>query len=301
MTASSGGFELRGNDDDETRLLVHGQAGYSLAVPGRPRIIKPALDMPRYDVVLALTDAPIEIGLRIDTLTAAETALQPAELIRAFATAYVQSRAAAPDGVELTDMDGKSIANGATEGMRATYPLRDTEGGMEYVGVMLRGAQVLYVTARFTKGVTTPFAWANLRSVLQHHQSWVPGELASTSVWPDAPMLLKPSVKFELSESASREAQAKANEIAELSSEQVERIANLLITSASTDDPPTTPWHPFLNQMTSRQVAGAVPSRVAEILLRDLDAVTSMHDYRGWCWECYVGVGNRAELQLRTN
>ena len=49
VTAPSTGFELRGRDGDETRLLV-GDVGYSLAVPGHPRVIAPPAEAPRYSV-----------------------------------------------------------------------------------------------------------------------------------------------------------------------------------------------------------------------------------------------------------
>jgi len=125
--------------------------------------------------------------------------------------------------------------------------------------------------------------------------------LPSTQLWPATSTIAPPSVKLELSESASRDARAKADEVGNVPPSDVDRLADLLLASANTDDAPTIEMHPFLHEMTARKVAACVPSRVAEVLLRDIAAVKSMHDFRAWCWQCYWAVGNRAELRRTTN
>jgi hypothetical protein len=295
----TGGFELRGTDSDETRLLVHEGVGYSMAIPGRPGVVTPSHALPRYDVVLQLADAPIEIGLRIDRL--GKTAIEPAAMLASLTTSYVQSRAASPSEESISPMGRRGLAPGASAGLRATYPLRgDDAAAMEFLAVLLRDDNALHLTVRFRKGETTPFAWGNLRAILLNSQSWTPGTLASTDVWPRETRFVKPTVAFELSESAVAEARAKANDLGEVTPDEVNAIADVLLDVAKSDEPATLPWLPLLNQHAASRVAMAVPPRIAEVLVRDIDAVQSMVDYRGWAWECFWAVGNRSSLRDRT-
>jgi hypothetical protein len=254
--------------------------------------------LPRYDVVLQLTDAPIELGLRVDHV--GNSPIAPDALLASLATAYVQSRAASPTDTPIGPMGIRGLAPGASAGLRATYNLRgDDADAMEFLTILLRDDKALHLTVRFGKSTTTPFAWGCLRAILLNHQSWTPGTLASTDVWPRETRIVKPTVAFELTESAVAEARAKASDLGTMTSEQVESIANVLLAIAKSDDPATLPWVPFLNQHAASRVAMAVPTRIAEVLVRDLDAVQSMLDYRGWAWECFWAIGNRAEMRDR--
>jgi len=96
------------------------------------------------------------------------------------------------------------------------------------------------------------------------------------------------------------EAQAKANDLGTVTRDEVNSIADLLLELANSDEPPTLPWAPFLHQHATTRVAVTVGSRVAEVLCRDINAVASMLDDRGWAWECFWAVGNRAEVRDRT-
>lgn len=291
VTTISGGFELRGRDGDETRLLV-GEVGYSLAVPGHPRIITPRADEPRYDILMQLDDAPIEIGLRVDDIGSA--AGDRAELATSLATTYAQSRAADPAKASAGHPGPRGLATGAEAAASATYQLRgDDEQAMEYLLLALRENAVLYLTVRFRRADVTVFGWGNLRSILLNHQSWRPGTLPSLHIWPPSPRFLLPSVNFDLTPAAADGARAKALAVGEMARDKVDRVAEFLLEAAANDMEPTTPWAPFITEHVKARVAMSAGSAVAEVLCRDLAAVDSTHDYRGWAWGCYWAVGNR--------
>ncbi|MBL0216513.1 MAG: hypothetical protein IPQ07_21850 [Myxococcales bacterium] len=293
----TGGFELRGTDAHETRLLVHPAFGYAIAVPGHARLVAPTAELPRYGAVLALADGPIEIGLRMDEVP---TAIAPDAIAAALALAYARSRALDPDAIKGSALDGRVLARGADAGTRATYVLRGEDPqAMEFLALTTKAAapivHALHLTVRYRRTDLTPFAWASLRSALLNHQSWDPERLPSTTLWPASTMVAG-SVSFELSAAATAEARAKAADIGTVTPEEVGRLADLLLGFAGTDDAPTMPMHAFVHELTSRQVAAAVPPRIAEVLVRNIADVASMHDLRAWSWQCFWAVGNRAEL-----
>jgi hypothetical protein len=292
VTTASGGFELRGREGDETRLLVQTDVGYALAVPGRPRIIAATASGPRYDVLMELDDAPIEIGVRVDDLGA--TPIDRDAHLASLAMSYVQSRAAAPREDSVNPAGRRGRAPGAEAAVSSNYQLRgDDPQAMEFLLVMLRENAALHLTVRYRRGEFTPFAWGTLRSILLNHQSWKPGTLPSLDVWPSTPHFVKSSIAFELLPSAQAEARAKSACIGEIPRENVDMLADFLLLAAKDDEPPTLPWAPFFNQHARARVAMTAGGDVADVLCRDLDTVDSMHDYRGWAWECYLAVGNR--------
>lgn len=299
MTISTGGFELRGADGDETRLLEHVQLGYSVAIPGRPRVIAPSAATPSYDVVLQLADAPIELGFRMDEVP---TEIKPANLLPALIGTYASMRAAEPESLDIDWLLGKAAANGGHGAMRVNYQLRgDDPMAMEFLAIVLkpmpRGFHALHLTVRYRRGEVTPFAWSNFRWALLFSQSWVPGRLASTAVWPEQPVFLQPSVKFELTEAASRDAQIKAEQVGSVSAAESEQLARVLLEWTNKPAPPSWDCPDDLEMAIARDVVQCVPSRVAEVLLRNIADAKTLHDIRGWLWQCYWAVGNRAEVR----
>src|SRR5450432_98118 len=101
-----GGFELLGTDDDETRMLVHRASGYAVAMPGHPRASAAHLDSPASDIVITLTDKPVELAYRLDTMPAS---LEPEALAVSLALAYGSARIAATPGLqpEVKPLRGK--------------------------------------------------------------------------------------------------------------------------------------------------------------------------------------------------
>lgn len=290
-----GGFRLHGSHESETRLLVHQAHGYALAVPGHPRFVSHESDFPRYDAVLALANSSIEIGVRIDEMP---TTLSSEKLVASLAMAYASARAVDLSDARVGGLDGPLLAPGAEAGVRVNYQLRGPDpDAMEFLVVTAKsvGASVraLYLTVRYRRGETTPFEWASLRAVLLNHQSWNEIDAVALEVWPTS-AFAAPSIKLQLSPSSDREAQAKAIEVGELTPDEADQLADILLEAATTDDPPTIEMPSFVLDMFTRRVASCVPSRAAEILLRDLSGVRTMHDFRAWCWECYWAVGNRS-------
>jgi uncharacterized protein (TIGR02996 family) len=298
VTSSSGGFELRGEDGEETRLLVHAERGYSIAVAGRPRVGTTTGEGPRYDIVLKMDDVPVELGFRMD---AVETQIEAPQLVPALTLAYAQSRASNPEQISPNTLVGKMLAPGATAGGHVVYPLRGEDDAMEYVAITGKQdagvVHALHMTVRYRKSDVTPFAWSNLRPALMFHQSWTAAKSPSMQVWPVTSCFVPCSARFQLTDAAREEGRAKSQEIGVLSAEDVDRIAGALLEATMANWAPSSPWHESLTEEAARDIARAMPSVVAQVLLRNIDKVESVHDFRGWLWQCFWSVGNRAGLR----
>jgi hypothetical protein len=295
----SGGFELRGAHGDETRLLVHGETGYAIAIPGSPQAIAPSSESPTYGVLLRLADAPIEVGLRMDVL---DTAIPVENLIAPMGLAYAQSRAADVGDLRLEELWGRMRPSGMKAAVGVNYRLRGgDERAMEYlsiVGNVVGGrTYALHLTIRYRRGETTPFAWSNVRTAILSHQTWKADDLPSTQIWPSTTWFVPRSAKFELTEQAFAAARAKADEIDAISQGDVDTLADILLAAVNNDSEPEYPWHPMSSSHLAGKLSAAIPSSVVDILMRDIDKVQSMHDFRGWAWQCYWAVGNRAALK----
>lgn len=302
MSSSFAGFELQGADGDETRLLSHVQLGYSIAVPGRARITRTKVDIPRYDILLALADAPVQLGFRMDEIPGS---MQAPAVAASSVASYALTRSSDPDGISASTLKEVILPRGAGAASHATYRVRgDDDEAMEFLEVVAKTARgtthALHMTVRFRRSEVIPLAWANLRAALLAHQSWLPGELPSTQIWPETSAFLSPSATFALTDEAAERGRAKAELIHELSAADVQELANVLLQSANIDAPPSALWGGDAELALARRIAGCVPSTVAEILMRDMPMIRTAHDLRGWLWECYWAVGNRAGLR-KTN
>lgn len=252
-----------------------------------------------YDVAIKLGDAPLELGFRMDEVPTDTTA---ARLLPALISSYASLRAESPNSLDVDWLRGKAAANGGHGAMRVNYQLRgDDPMAMEFLAIILKpmpkGFHALHLTIRYRRGEFTPFAWSNFRWALLFSQSWVPGRLASTALWPEQPLFLQPSVKFELTERASREAQLKAEQVGNVSSSDSEQLARVLLEWTNKPAPPIWDCPEDVEIEVSREIVQSVPSRVAEVLLRNLGEAKTLHDFRGWLWQCYWAVGNRAEVR----
>jgi hypothetical protein len=298
----TGRFELRGADGDETRLVVHDELGYAIAVPGRPHLGVAAPGSPRYDVVLAMQDAPVEVGLRMDEVP---TQIRAPALVAALLTSYATTRAANLARLRPDALDAPLLPRGAACGMGASYGLRgDDDAAMESLAIIARTTRAdlvhaLFLTVRFRAGDFTPFSWSNLRPALLAHQSFTPGELPSTAVWPPHPAFAMPKAKLELTDAAFAVAQAKAAQIGQMTPQEVGQIADVLLNATHRDLPPSAAWDHAADLPLARAIAGCIPTVAAEVLLRNQHEVQTAHDFRGWLWQCFWAVGNRASLRRR--
>lgn len=293
------GFELQGADGDETRLLVHLQLGYSIAVPGTPRITKPKAELPRYDVLLALGDAPVELGFRMDEIPGSMAA--PAVATSSLSS-YAITRSQNPAQLRPAALDGRLLARAASSGLYAMYQVRgDDQAAMEFLVVTAKAARsathALHMTVRFRRGDFTPFAWSNMRPALLAHQSWSPTELPSQQIWPETGVFLVRSVKFELTDEAFETARAKAASIGDIAAADVDQLADILLEATNIDDAPSAAWGGDAELALARRIAGCVPTAVAEVLMGNMPLVRTAHDLRGWLWQCYWALGNRAGLR----
>lgn len=297
MSDANGEFQLLGKVEDETRLLVH-TSGYAIAIPGHPELVTPTSDSPRYDVLVKMKDADVELGFRMDDLP---TQIQPRELVAALVTTYAQSRAANPDSVGQEWINGRPLPTGANAALSANYLLRDDDNGMEFLEIVVKKNGVgrmdaLHLTVRYQRGEMTPFAWSNLRTALIHHQSWDGDSPPSTSVWPERSVFVPRSVRFELSDAAMRDAQDKAGAIKGLLPGDGEKLARVLLSWTNRNVPPSALLPDSVQAEIAREIVTCLPSHATEILFRNYHEVESLHDFRGWLWQQFWAVMNRAEL-----
>jgi hypothetical protein len=296
VTASSGGFQLLGTDDDETRLLEHVQLGYTIAIPGRPRLVEAR---PRFDVILQMADAPIELGLRMDEVPIQTNVV---ELLPSLMASHVQARARNASEATPSWTRGRPLPDGAALAMRCNYALDGPDpDAMEFLAVVLKQGRyehhALHLTARYRTGETLPFGWANVRAALLYHQSWDAARPASMRVWPERSVFAPRCARFELLEAAATEAAVKAGEVGEVTEDDAVKVGRVLIDWANRNFPPSDPFPDEWKQELLEAIVHCTPSRVADVLLRDLDQVQSQHDLRGWLWQSYVALGNRAGTQ----
>lgn len=283
-------------------MLVHTQLGYSISLAGHPRFVAPPSEGPSYDAVIRMDDAPIELGFRMDEIP---TEAEAGDMLPALVASYAMSRARNTDALEPDWIRGRPRPDGCDGAMRVTYELRGEDpAAMEFLAIMVKharkGMHALHMTVRYRRGETSPFAWSNLRAALLFHHSWDPTKPPSTKIWPERSVFVPRSVRFELSEGAMRQAEEKAAKISGLLPGDSERLAQVLVDFSNGMYPPTYPRHDELEGEVARAIVACVPSRVAEILMRNFHEVESLHDFRGWLWQQFWAVANRAEL-AKTN
>jgi hypothetical protein len=181
-----------------------------------------------------------------------------------------------------------------------TYPLRDEpEPTIEQLWVLLRptpsGVAALYHTTRFRTGDLDLLQWAHRRSLIIDQHRWGEPLTTAPSLYPPSTFAL-PAARLDLTDAAWAEAQAKAADLGELTSEQATALTGALVELAQTDDPPTQP--PQL-ELAMRKVTTVGPSKAAEVLLRNLEACKTAFDLRAWAWQCTWAIENRASGSRR--
>lgn len=264
-------------------------------------MMRPSAALPKYDVVLQLQDVPVELGFRMDE---APTQLKVPALVTASLITYTQLRATGPVGrLRMDAAEPPLLASGAICTLHAAYGLKgDDTAAMETLAITAKAGRrdvlnLLHMTIRFRAGDLSPFSYSNLFPALLAHQSWQPGELPSTQVWPASPAFAKPQAELALTDAAFEVARGKAALIGEVSPKDVNQLADYLIAETNRKIAPSAPWVRDLDLPVARTIAGCIPSQPAEVLLRNLHEVQTGHDYRGWLWQNYWAVGNRAGLR----
>lgn len=136
-------FELLGSDDDDTRILLNRAVGYSIPIPGRPRLAPITGGRPAYHAIVKMSGHPIELGFRIDELPAG---MDAGALAIALATAYATNRATAP--ADPAPVKGDALARSASAGASCLYTLLDPVGALSGERIM----EQLEVTIRTRDG-----------------------------------------------------------------------------------------------------------------------------------------------------
>jgi hypothetical protein len=279
-------FELRGNDTDEARQVLHRDAGFSSWIPGHPRLSTMRSD----HFGLRLADADVTVEYRLDDLPRTGDARA---LAMALIEAYMTNAAKEP-----VRFGPAPVPTGADTAASATYALDgDDEHAMEFTTIALRNddlaTHALYQIVRFRRGELNPVQWANFRTAVAHAQDWSANPSESPTLWPNS-SFAAPGIGLELLPAALDEANAKAVALREISSNDIDALTDILIEFAVSNDPPSYELQHVVLDMGARQIAMRCESRFAEILLRNFYSIRSTHDLRGWCWQCLWALGNRA-------
>jgi hypothetical protein len=291
-----GEFELIGGDESETRLLRERTTGYSVPLPGRPVLVAAPDGTPRYDVIVRLRDVDVEHGFRLDTVP---SSVDPQALAKALATAYATTRSAKPPNVVPI---AQRFRPAGVLGAHATYALASTENDpmIEHLWLLVHplpsGVWVLYQTTRFRTSSLNQIEWAHLRASILDQREWDaahPRDIAP-ALWPES-AFARPSGKLELTDAAHEESVAKADAIGPLTDEETLTLAQVLREIAQADQTPRFAVVPAQLQECMRRVANSAPSRAAEAMLRNLERCKTMHDLRGWTWQCAWAIGNRTD------
>lgn len=299
MTDSAAGFELLGDTEDETRLLLHRGCGYSIPIPGHPVVSRePPPESPRFDVVIQLSDLPVAVLFRLDVVP---TGMQAEALATSLVQAYATGRAA--DTPRGGPVGGSLVTPGADGQASLIYSLPESGGKqqMEHVSVTAHahpeGLWALYQSMRHSNQEVNPVKWAHLRNAMYRNAHWDPAQPRTSppALWPPSSAFAELSGSLTLTEEAWAEAQAKATDIGPLTDDQVVNSIRLFITFSNSDHPPTFELHSYLLDMTSHHVAAQNPSRAADAFLRNINQVKTMHDFRAWIWQCIWAIGNRTD------
>jgi hypothetical protein len=287
-----GEFVLFGNDQEQTRILLHNESHFAVSIPGKARGAASTSVRPSYGVLVRCQELPIEIGFRMDRAPHSGTASNPAALVASLATAYAADRAT--DSPRIAPV--KRLPRGAAASVAALYTVRGGDDrAMEHLMVTTAAADTqwsLYQTTRFRTGEVSPIEWANFRTALMYYQSWIETEAPDVHPWP-ASEFAEASAKLTLTPPAFAEAQAKAKELGPLTADATRNLGELLVGFASHDDPPALPIGRATLEITGLRIAGTGLDRAAKVLLRNLDEVKTTYDYRAWCWQCIWAIGNR--------
>jgi len=230
------GFDLLGDPADETRLLVHRQLGLSLPIPGHPtRVSAHPPAPPTYDVVIALDDLAVELGVRIDTLPAGG---DPVALAAALTQAYAMSRS---DQVRRVGaLRGRLLGHGFHGGANTIYVRRDSGATpqMEHVQVVVHqtadATWAVYLTTRYASADIDVIRWAHLRSAMAGQQHWdaAAPRLVAPPLWPTTSAFAEPAARLRLTAAAQAEAEHKRDELGPLTEAEPTAPVDALIGSA---------------------------------------------------------------------
>jgi hypothetical protein len=278
-------FELRGNDLDEARQVLHEDAGFSCWVPGHPRLSPMRPD----HFGLRLADADITVEYRLDQLPRTGDARA---LAMALIEAYMTNAAKEP-----VRFGPAPTPAGADTAASATYQIDgDDELAMEFTTVALRtdglATHSLYQIVRFRRGELNPVQWANFRTAVAGAHDWSGKPSEVRSLWPNSSFAV-PGIRLELLPAAFDEARDKATALRGIASSDVDGLTDILLEFAVSNDPPSYELQKIVLDMGAQQIAMRCETRFAEVLLRNFFSIRNTHDLRGWCWQCLWALGNR--------
>lgn len=282
---------LTGQDGDETRVLYHPTKGYSVVVPGRPRLELDPRGMPGYDAVVRLEDVPVEIGVQFEQVGELRPYwMGPVDLTKSYVQYRTYSR------VEPEPMKAELVPAGAAAAMDCLYVLRQKPRlQMEYLVTsqdrLDAESEVVYLTVRFASEDLNPACWANLRAALLAGQRW-DGTHAQLPGWP-ASVFASSDARMELTPPAWAEAQAKARAVVAVPDAEAEEWISRLTALATGDEPPWAEVTAEGREAVRMFLAGRGGEETRAVLERKLDEVTTAHDLRAWCWQNMWALINR--------
>jgi hypothetical protein len=296
---------LLGSAADETRLLVHPLHGFSMPIPGHPALATPATPgPPAYHALVKMTDLPVELGVRIDALA---TSTDPQALAMSLTQAYAMSRA--QEVRRVAPLRGRLLGHGFQGGANTIYVVRDAgpASQMEHVEVHTRQdgetTWAVYVTTRWVSSEVDVVRWAHLRTALGGQAYWDPASPRTNAprLWPASSVFAEPDARLQLLPAAQGDAEKMSAELGPLGDDDANGLVDLLINTASGDDPPTGEVSEALIGAYCRRLVGRAPTtRAGETLLRNTPAIKTFHDLRAWCWQAIWALGHRPDQTDRS-
>lgn len=206
---------------------------FSVAIPGRPVLLAPTATGPRADALVKISDIPIELGFRFDTMN--DVTVAPDLLVSTRVRAYAMNRTSERISVALADANRAALW-GATAGATALYSLAPGEAAdTEEVTMLLRPQPdspatllAMVITKRFLRRSVAPTAWAIFNAGMMSSLRWA-SQPTDGRLWPESPWL-EPGFPLRLttdSQSLLPDVIGMFRRNSEVISELVPRLSNL--------------------------------------------------------------------------
>lgn len=184
-------IELLPAADEDCAVLCDRRSGFSVIVPGRPRLIetKGTLDMAP-EVTVALADLPVSLQLRSYPPPSMR---DPRSFLEGFVRTHATTRS--PNVVKVRNIEGELLTRWRVDvAASAVYKLSSrfsTAGDSEELLALCKAGQLLTLTKRFSPEHSTQISFVLFSSALHGTLSWNGSPPSSTPrLWPASRFLL---------------------------------------------------------------------------------------------------------------
>jgi hypothetical protein len=280
----SGPFALMPSANGETALYQDRRAGFSHALPGRPRAIQaiPAPYEPAIDTLIDFADVPIFVRYRFDqpqlmAASAVDYAMQAAQT-------YAAGRVGGQPNVIPARVDQASRWSVEAAAL-ATYALPGPDpfgADFEELIVLVRQATAMAITFRYARAQLDWLRQAFFMSAARATMCWDPQRLHFMPViWPDG-AFLEPSAAGALNAHKEQVLLQIAPAIAALSPPEKEAVSGALGGIIQREEPPWAQATPdVMGQHVGALLGCSQSPHYQAIVQQAAGEVRTMHDLRG--------------------